>query len=651
MKRRAFIAWLGGAAVAPLAFPRLASAQQRGRKIPRIGIIDDGPFWSHFRQAMHEAGYVDGKTIAYAYRTANGNPERLTAAANELARLPVDVIATYGTPASRAAKAATSTIPIVVISVGDPVAAGLVRSLAQPGGNVTGNTILAPDLSPKRLQLVKEIIPSAHRAALLWNPDNVSNTVILEQMRAAAPALGLAFTAIEARNAGDLEGAFATLKRERPDAVLLTSDPVHQSNILQDHRRAEPARPARHVSEPRQRRRRRADVLWRELPGSVPGRRRLRAEDPAGHQARRPTGAAAGPLRAGDQPEDRQGDGAEGLRRGARPRRRGDRMRRRAFLLLAGAATGWPVAARAQQKTMPVIGWLSANSSDTNAYQLRGFRQGLKEAGFAEGENVALEYRWAANQLNRLPALAAELVRRRVAVIAAGAPPAAVAAKAASTTIPVVFVMAQDPVRLGLVGSLARPGGNLTGVNFLTSELAAKRLQLLHELVPGAKRVAVLVNPDNAATTETNLRETETAAHALGLQLRVLTANTSGEIDAAFAEMARERPDALYVSSGPYFTGRRIQLVHLATRHAIPAIFGNREHSEVGGLMSYGANISDGYRQMGVYAGRLLKGTKPADLPILQADKFELIINAQTAKILGVAVPPSLLARADEVIE
>jgi putative ABC transport system substrate-binding protein len=325
-------------------------------------------------------------------------------------------------------------------------------------------------------------------------------------------------------------------------------------------------------------------------------------------------------------------------------------VRRRDFVALGGAAA-LPMAAHAQQPAMPVVGWLAASGPDTNAYQLRGFRQGLKETGLTEGENVAFEYRWAENQLDRLPALAAELVRRRIAVIAAGAPPATAAAKAATSTIPIVFVMAQDPVRLGLVASLARPGGNLTGVNFQTTELAAKRLELLHQLVPKAVRIAVLTNPANTATSEANVREAETAARALGLQINVFNANTSAEIDTAFAGMARERPDALYVSSGPYFTGRRVQLVHLATRHAIPAIFGNREHSDVGGLMSYGANVTDGYRRMGVYAGRVLKGTKPADLPIIQTDKFELVINAQTARTLGINVPPTLLARADEVIE
>ena len=265
-------------------------------------------------------------------------------------------------------------------------------------------------------------------------------------------------------------------------------------------------------------------------------------------------------------------------------------MRRREFItLLGGAAAAWPLAARAQQPAMPVIGFLDPASPDTFADRLRGFRQGLKETGYVEGENVAIEYRWAENQIDRLPALAADLVRRRVAVIVAtGSAAAAFAAKAATTTIPIVFVVAEDPVRLGLVASLARPGGNLTGINFFSGELAAKRLELLRELVPGAARVAVLVNPADAATAETTLRDVEAAARAMGLQIQVLNASTSREIDAAFATIVRERPDALFVGADAFFTSRRVQLAHLATRHAIPATYAAREYAEVGGLMSYG---------------------------------------------------------------
>jgi putative tryptophan/tyrosine transport system substrate-binding protein len=301
---------------------------------------------------------------------------------------------------------------------------------------------------------------------------------------------------------------------------------------------------------------------------------------------------------------------------------------------------------------MPVIGFLDHRSAETVADRLRAFRQGLKETGYVEGENVALEYRWADNQIDRLPVLAAELVRRQVAVIvASGSVAAPLAAKGATTTIPIVFGVPEDPVRLGLVASLARPGGNLTGVNFFSGELTAKRLELLRELVPGAAHVAVLVNPANAANTETTLRDMAAAARTAGLQIKVLNASNSLEIEAAFASLLRELPDALFVAPDAHFFTRRVQLTHLATRHKIAATYSQREFAEAGGLMSYGTSITDAYRQIGVYAGRILKGAKPAELPIVQSSKFELVINVPTARMLGITVPDKLLVTADEVIE
>jgi putative ABC transport system substrate-binding protein len=326
-------------------------------------------------------------------------------------------------------------------------------------------------------------------------------------------------------------------------------------------------------------------------------------------------------------------------------------VRRREFITLLGGAATWPISARAQQSAMPVIGFLHPASLEGFAENLRGFRQGLKESGYAEGENVAFEFRWADGQLDRLPGLAADLVRRRVAVIATASPPAAFAAKEASATIPIVFGMAQDPVKLGLVASLARPGGNLTGINFLLTELVAKRLELLRAMVPAAKRLAVLVNPAQATNTKSTLQEVHAGAQAMGLQIRVLNVGTSQEIDAAFAGFENERPDALFVGSGTLFTGRRVQLTQWAAHHRMPASYSDRAYVEAGGLMSYGSNTTDAYRQSGVYVGRILKGAKPADLPVVQSSKFELVINAQTARILSLNVPATLLAAADEVIE
>jgi putative ABC transport system substrate-binding protein len=299
---------------------------------------------------------------------------------------------------------------------------------------------------------------------------------------------------------------------------------------------------------------------------------------------------------------------------------------------------------------MPVVGFLGSTSYDL-FLAWDAFRQGLKDTGYVQGDNVTVEYRWAEGQLDRLPALAAELVRRRVAVIAApGGVPAVFAAKAATTTIPIVFILGEDPVGLGLVASLARPGGNLTGVNFFATELAAKRLELLRELVPAARRIAVLVNPA-AANAAATMRDVEPAARAMGLQIQVLEANSSREIDVAFATLAQERSDALFVTTSPFFMSRRLQLAHLATRHAVPAVYALRDYAEVGGLISYGASLADAMRQVGVYCGRILKGAKPAELPVVQSSKFELVINAQSTRTIGITVPPTLIARANEVIE
>jgi len=326
-------------------------------------------------------------------------------------------------------------------------------------------------------------------------------------------------------------------------------------------------------------------------------------------------------------------------------------MRRRKFITLIGGAAAWPLAARTQQSAIPVIGFLDA-TSDNLAEHLRAFRGGLAETGHVEGQNVAIDFRLAEGQLDRFPSLAADLVRRQVSLIAVpGSAAAALAAKAATTTIPIAFGVPEDPVKLGLVASVPWPGGNATGINFFTAEVMAKRLGLLRELVPAAARLAVLINPANVGRGPLTRAELEPAAGVLGLRLQFYDASTNQEIDAAYARLVHERPDALFVSSDVFFTSRRVQLISLAARHALPAAYSVREFVEAGGLMSYGTNITDMYRQVGAYSGRILKGEKPADLPVLQVSKFELVINLQTAKLLRIDVPPMLLARADEVIE
>jgi ABC-type uncharacterized transport system substrate-binding protein len=326
-------------------------------------------------------------------------------------------------------------------------------------------------------------------------------------------------------------------------------------------------------------------------------------------------------------------------------------IERRKFLAtLGGAAAAWPLAARAQQPAMPVVGFANAGSSDPPL--AAAFRKGLNEAGYVEGQNVTVEYHWLEGQFGRLPALMADLVRRRVAVIATPAGNfAALAAKTATTTIPIVFGVGEDPVKMGLVASLAQPGGNATGINFFTTEILAKRLGLLHELAPKAVRVAVLINPTNTPSARSTLRDAPEAARALGLQTQIFNASTSREIEAAFTALVRDRADVLFVAPDALFRSRRVQLAVLAAHHRVPAAYPLRDYVEAGGLMSYGTDFLDMWRQVGVYTGKILKGAKPADLPVLQSTKFEFVINMQSARLLGIEVPNSIQLLADEVIE
>jgi putative ABC transport system substrate-binding protein len=326
-------------------------------------------------------------------------------------------------------------------------------------------------------------------------------------------------------------------------------------------------------------------------------------------------------------------------------------MRRRDFIILLSGAVTWPFTARAQQPAMPVVGYLSATSRDGGEERAAAFRRGLQESGYVDGKNVAIEYRWADEQVDRLPAMAADLVKRHVTVIATGTTPAVLAAQAATTTIPIVFEVGSDPVRLGLVTNLNRPGGNVTGVTSLIIEVAPKRLELLHELLPTTKVMALLVNPDDRALAQAEARETLSAARNRGIELHVLNVRSEGDFDAVFADIKRLRVGGLVIGPGSVFVGSVDKLAALTVRHAVPAIWQFRSFPAAGGLMSYGSDILDSYRLAGVYTGRVLKGENPAELPVVQATKFELVINLKTAKSLGITVPNTLIGRADELIE
>jgi putative tryptophan/tyrosine transport system substrate-binding protein len=327
-------------------------------------------------------------------------------------------------------------------------------------------------------------------------------------------------------------------------------------------------------------------------------------------------------------------------------------VRRRDFITVLSGAAAWPLAARAQQRSLPVIGFVDPRSIETMGNRLRGFRRGLEESGYTEGRSVAIEYRWGENRMDRLPDLAADLAHQNIDVIvASGGLAGAFAAKAVTKTIPILFLVAQDPVKLGLVSSLARPEANLTGINFFNTELAAKQFELLREILPKPTRIAVLVDPTDQGNTEPIVRDVDAAARANGMEIKVFKASNSREVNAEFELIAQEHFDGVFIEQSPFLNSRRVQLVQLAAHHSIPAVYSGREFSEAGGLISYGSDIAEAYRQVGIYCGRILKGAKPAELPVVQSSKLELVINAETARMLKLSVPPQLVARADEVIE
>jgi putative ABC transport system substrate-binding protein len=596
---------------------------QQAERVRRIGVLmntaaDDPEGQARktaFVQALQQFGWTDGRNgrIETRWGTDAGNTRRYVA---ELVALAPDVIVAAGSAAMVALQQTTRTVPIIFVTIIDPVGAGFVESLARPGGNVTGFSLFEYGLSGKWLELLKEIAPGVMRVAVLRDTAVGSGVGQYAIIQAVAPSLGVELRPIDMRDPGEIERAVVAFARVPNSGLIIVGSPsgtVHRNLIITLAARHQlPAvYPLAYYV--------RTGGLISYGPDSVdPYRsaagyvdRILKGEKPADLPVQTPTKyetvlnlktQGAGPRRPADA---------------ARPRRRGDRvMKRREFItLLGGTAVAWPLAARAQQRAMPVIGFLQSGSPEPNAHLVAAFRQGLGETGYVEGRNVAVEYRWAHNDNNRLPELAADLVRLRVAVIATpGSTAAASAAKSATTTIPIVFSGGGDPVQTGLVASLNRPGGNVTGVSSMSGELGAKRLGLLQELVPRAARFVLLVNPNNPLA-EAFVTDVRAAGAAIGRQIEVLTASTSRDIDTAFAMLVEKRANALLVGLDPLFVSRRVQLATLSARHAVPAIYPFREDAEAGGLISYGPSNTDLVRQAGIYTGRVLKGEKPAGRP------------------------------------
>ena len=635
--RRQFISALGGAAAA---WSLAAQAQQPS--IPVIGFLDRGTSvgmetnLAGFHKGLAESGYTEGKNVAIEYRWAQNQAERLPALAADLVHLPVAVIAaTRSAAPAKTAMAATSTIPIVFQTGSDPVKDGLVASLNRPGGNVTGATRLTTELALKRLGVILEVAPKATVIGMLANPNGVQTALESAGNTGSRRRPRFGIPCCETRRSDrDLDEAFAMLIKSGANAIIEASDPLFIDRRKQIVALSLSSKIPMIFFE----RDSVADgglmTYAADFADSVPPSRHLCRPYPQGREARRPASPATDQVRSGDQPQDGQGHRHLHPANAARDCRRGDRVRRREFItLFGGASIAWPLKARAQQPDTPVIGFLHSGSAAQNAERVVAFRKGLSDGGFIEGRNVAIEFRWADGHYERLPAMTAELVSAHVAVIATPlSTPAALVAKAATATIPIVFSTASDPVALGLVACLNRPGGNVTGITSLNSDLAAKRLGLLRTLMPQADNFFALINPEDALA-KPFMTDLQTAATATGITVKILRASTPAELDAVFADFPQRSGNALLVSTNSLFYIRREQIAALAARHGVAASFDDRDYTRAGGLMSYGADSEAEAQQTGDYTARILKGAKPSDLPVMQSEKFQLSDQPQNRQI------------------
>ena len=655
MDRRTFV---GAVAGAFLTAPLAAKAQQAG-KVFRIGYLSAPTRESvegileAFLRALRQLGWIEGQNVVIEYRWAEGDLERLPCLAEDLVRRNVDVIVAPAASAALAAKHATSTIPIVMIFPNDPVGQGLVSNLRRPGGNVTGTTnIPISDMLGKRLQILKEAVPNATRVAIVYDPtDQVFLPPTKKSLEAAARSLGIQLQYVEVRGAEDFDGAFAAMERQRADALLVAGGTTFLINRSRFNELA----------------------LKRRLPTMFAVREGVDAgglvsygvnmTDFVGRSAAYVDKILKGTKSADlaiEQPTkfelviNMKTAKSLGLRipqSVLAARGRGDPMiDRRTFIgaFAGGLAIARSAAAAQQAAKVARIGFLGTNRAVATRH-VDAFLQGLRDLGYVEGRNLVIEYRDAEGKLERLPALAAELVALKVDVIVAATTPGALAAKQATKTVPIVFAVAADPVTDGLVASLARPGGNVTGSSYLGPDLIGKLLELLKQAVPGVGRVAVLRQPSAVPerTEKEIVQEADIAARALGLQIQFVEARGPDDFDRAFSDMTRARAGALMVLGGNMFFSERRRLVDLAARNRLPGVYGLREYVDAGGLMSYGANQVDLFRSAATYVDKILKGAKPGDLPVEQPSKFELVINLKTAKDLGLTIPPSVLQRAE----